>query len=636
MKTIQSNILNSINLIPLGLVFLSLLSGAILVSSTVSAEDPSVVDEINITVPVSCTMTGTGMDSHNANINNGLYVPDIGSTTLHAFCNDNEGFAIYAAGYTGNEVGGESSNKLVGTNASSNATIASGIATTTGNPDISNWAMKLTMAQDSGDTSTDNVFTIDSAPNVALPGEAESGATQAPFSNYHVVPNEYVKVAHKNSMTDMAATTGGVKLTTTYAAYISKTQPADTYTGQVIYTLVHPSTTDAPVHPDQIGVRYHADSTYQFANGEAKNLVAYKETCGPDGTDTVENSSCSYIADNGTYTDTTPISMWYALDNNNKKIYFDDESAVLAYLAQNDNNLLSTTIDVYATTTARLDTGENVNAKLKSLAAGTTKSYYNTDTLIKAIRMSDTLPENFTPADENTISLATSRYPVYIWFDNTNDAGIIYVYTEAKEILMNSYSSFMFDSFTALTDLSALASWDTSSVTNMAAMFWHATSLTDLSPLASWDTGSVTNMGSMFNGAASLTDLSPLASWDNGSVTDMSFMFQVATSLTDLSPLASWDTGSVTNMSYMFNGAKSLTDLSPLASWDTSSVTNMSDMFQGATSLTQAGVDAINAWDNTKVGNGNFKYMFRNVPYHPTFTKRQGTWDSSGTFTPSS
>ena len=47
----------------------------------------------------------------------------------------------------------------------------------------------------------------------------------------------------------MTAVTGGVKLTTTYAAYISKTQAADTYSGQVIYTLVHPSTEPAPFVP---------------------------------------------------------------------------------------------------------------------------------------------------------------------------------------------------------------------------------------------------------------------------------------------------------------------------------------------------------------------------------------------------
>ena len=220
---------------------LTLISGGILTSTMVSADD-SVVDEVNITVPMSCTMSGTGMDTHNANINNGTYTPDIGTTTMHVFCNDNEGFAIYAAGYTGDEIGGENSNKLVGTNASGNATIESGLAITTGTPDISNWAMKLAITQDSGDITETNAFTIDSAPNVALPSQAEQSATPASFSEYHVVPNEYVKVAHKNSGTDMTIIAGGVKLTTTYAAYISKTQPADTYSGQVIYTLVHPST----------------------------------------------------------------------------------------------------------------------------------------------------------------------------------------------------------------------------------------------------------------------------------------------------------------------------------------------------------------------------------------------------------
>ena len=231
------------------LITTTLLSGTILASTLVSADNDSVVDEINITVPVSCTLSGSGMTSHTASIPNGTYTPDIGTTTLHAFCNDAEGFAIYAAGYTGNEVGGENSNKLVGTNASNNATIESGTATTAGNPDISNWAMKLAITQDSGDTTGTNAFTIDSAPNVALPSEAESGATQAPFSSYHVVPNEYTKVAHKNSGTDMTDTTGGVKLTTTYAAYISKTQAADTYSGQVIYTLVHPASASAPAAP---------------------------------------------------------------------------------------------------------------------------------------------------------------------------------------------------------------------------------------------------------------------------------------------------------------------------------------------------------------------------------------------------
>ena len=252
-----------------------LMIATILASTYVSADNNSTVDQISITVPMSCTMSGTGMDTHNANINNGTYTPNIGTTTMHVFCNDNEGFAIYAAGYTGNEVGGTNSNKLVGTSASSNATIESGIATSAGNPDISNWAMKLAITQDSGDTSGTNAYTIDSAPNVALPSQAESGTPTASFSTYHVVPNEYVKVAHKNSGTDMTTTTGGVKLTTTYAAYISKTQPADTYTGQVIYTLVHPATHAAP--GTGIEVTYDGNGM-QFAGGGTTNDMIYEMT----------------------------------------------------------------------------------------------------------------------------------------------------------------------------------------------------------------------------------------------------------------------------------------------------------------------------------------------------------------------
>ena len=267
---------NKLNLIPLSLASLTILAGTILASSIVSADDNSTVDQINITVPMSCTMSGTGMDTHNANINNGTYTPDIGTTTMHVFCNDNAGFAIYAAGYTGDEIGGTNSNKLVGTSSSGNAAIESGLATSAGNPDVSNWAMKLAITQDSGDTSETNAFVIDSAPNVDLPSQAEQSATPASFSEYHVVPNEYTKVAHKNSATDMTNTTGGVKLTTTYAAYISKTQAADTYTGQVIYTLVHPASHAAP--GTGIQVTYNSGEL-QFAGGATTNRVIYTEDC---------------------------------------------------------------------------------------------------------------------------------------------------------------------------------------------------------------------------------------------------------------------------------------------------------------------------------------------------------------------
>ena len=96
-------------ILPTSLTSLTILSGALLSSSSSFADD-SVVDTVEITVPVSCTMSGSGMNSHTEEIANGTYESEIGTTTLTAFCNDNNGFSIYATGYTGNEIGGTNSN----------------------------------------------------------------------------------------------------------------------------------------------------------------------------------------------------------------------------------------------------------------------------------------------------------------------------------------------------------------------------------------------------------------------------------------------------------------------------------------------------------------------------------------------
>ena len=216
----------TIYLAPLGLLSLTILTGAFLISSSTSAtNNTDIVDEINIEVPVSCSIEGTGMNTHNASIVNGTYQADIGTTTLKAYCNDTNGFAIYAIGYTDNEYG-----KTVLTNTTLGSTfdIVTGTATS-GN--TSNWAMKLAT-----DSTATYAITIDSDTNGS-------------FSTYHMVPSEYTKVAHRDSGTDIGTLAIGASLTSTYAAYMNQTQPAGTYTGQVIYTLVHPSDGMAPHKP---------------------------------------------------------------------------------------------------------------------------------------------------------------------------------------------------------------------------------------------------------------------------------------------------------------------------------------------------------------------------------------------------
>ena len=213
------------------LVGLSSCIGLVLVGSSVSADD--VVDDISITVPVSCTMSGSGMNSHTAEIANGTYTPNIGTTTINVLCNDNGGFSIYAAGFTGEEIGATNSNKLVGTSASGNAVIDTGTATSAGNPDVSNWAMKLA-------TNSQATYPI---------------TLTTGYDAFHAVPNEYTKVATRLQGTDVGTNAEGSSLTTTYAAYISKTQPADTYSGKVKYVLLHPNT-ETPPTPGSVEAAY--------------------------------------------------------------------------------------------------------------------------------------------------------------------------------------------------------------------------------------------------------------------------------------------------------------------------------------------------------------------------------------------
>ena len=202
------------------LVFMgfTMFTGSFLISTNVSADD--VVDNVNINVPVSCSLEGTGMTSHNANIVNGTYQADIGSTTLKAFCNDNNGFAIYAIGFTDDEYGKTVlTNNTLGTSAD----IATGTATS---GSTSNWAMKLAT-----NTSATYALTLDNG-----------------FGSYSSVPATYTKVAHRDSGTDTGTSATGSELTSTYAAYMNQTQPAGTYTGQVKYTLFHPAS-EEPLQP---------------------------------------------------------------------------------------------------------------------------------------------------------------------------------------------------------------------------------------------------------------------------------------------------------------------------------------------------------------------------------------------------
>ena len=243
---------NKLLFVPLALTSLTLLSFLILSSSYVSADDDTVVDEINITVPASCTLSGLGMDSHATTLNNGTYASDIGTTTIKAFCNDQEGFAIYAIGYTDNTDG---KNVMSSPALGSTHDIATGTSLSGNN---SQWAMKLSTT-----TNPEPTYPI---------------TIQNNYNNYHTIPNEYELVAKRTAATDTGTNAIGSVLTSTYQIYVSSTQTAGTYVGQVKYVMVHPNTAPEPVGENQIGVIFDGNGL-TFPGGATKNRVVYEESC---------------------------------------------------------------------------------------------------------------------------------------------------------------------------------------------------------------------------------------------------------------------------------------------------------------------------------------------------------------------
>ena len=110
----------------------------------------------------------------------------------------------------------------------------------------------------------------------------------------------------------------------------------------------------------------------------------------------------------------------------------------------------------------------------------------------------------------------------------------------------------------------------------------------------------------MFSGCTSLSDLSALANWNVSHVTDMNSLFSGCKSLSNLSGLADWDVSRVTRMSYLFSNCTSLSDVSAIAHWNLSSIPNGSfywyRMFDNCGNLTRIGVPA------SQLGGDSFIY----------------------------
>lgn len=216
-----------------------------------SALENTAVDNLNIAIPVSCTMSSTGGNSHNASIVSGTYTSNIGTSTIKTYCNDKDGFVVYAVGATNNI---EGNNKLSSNTLGSDYDIPTGLNTSkpVSGEDVSNWAMKLS------------------------PVSGADAPTMVDDYNdkYALVPSTWTKVLYKDSGTGSAASSPGSSFTTTYAIYAKGTQPAGTYTSQVKYIMLHPSSIN----------RLAANLDEAFANAGKSKIPATDPVTGESGT----------------------------------------------------------------------------------------------------------------------------------------------------------------------------------------------------------------------------------------------------------------------------------------------------------------------------------------------------------------
>ena len=223
------------SILTLGLVSFTILSSAVLLSTrnsvAVSAEATAAV-----IVTDACSIKTTIDEPHDATIANGNYsgASGVGLTTLKIYCNDNAGFAIYAIGYTNDEYG----NTVMHWNRASSASDTTNAINTgvyiAGTTINSTWSMKLASV---------------AGTYAATIADGTNGTEN--FTTWHTVPEEYTKVAFKNTGTDAEVNGSGTgsSITLTYDYFISQSQSPGVYTGQVKYTLVHPNTHAKPATP---------------------------------------------------------------------------------------------------------------------------------------------------------------------------------------------------------------------------------------------------------------------------------------------------------------------------------------------------------------------------------------------------
>ena len=181
-------------------------------------------DSVTLSLSTSCTLSSSVITPHHASLNGGQYEEGIGNTRINTYCNDNNGYSIYAIGTSNNMDGNTDLVSDIDEHYNIHTgAYANGDNIGTSTPSF--WGMKLTPGVGTGSIS-------DLTPPTIMNN----------YNSYNVVPSSYTLVASRTSGTNMTIDTDitGSYFNTTYNIYASSVQPAGSYEGKVKYVMIHP------------------------------------------------------------------------------------------------------------------------------------------------------------------------------------------------------------------------------------------------------------------------------------------------------------------------------------------------------------------------------------------------------------
>ena len=268
------------------------------------------------------------------------------------------------------------------------------------------------------------------------------------------------------------------------------------------------------------------------------------------------------------------------------------------------------------------DIGNIVNNKFKILSNGQ---------VTKIIR-TNTTPDITNMGENNIVSPAKYKIPIYAWFDN----GTIYYYSENEKIYMNPDSSYMFCSLDQLTTVD-FASIDTSLVKNMAYLFNYTGQYANSFSIdvSNFDVSNVVDMTYLFRSAArnaQTINIAGLSNWDVSNVEKSNEMFaSFATNGKDVKlTIHNWKFNEKANLEYMFaffaESANSV-DLD-LTGWDLSKIKSTSYMFHDFADGSRDVKLKVKDWDTSGVE--NMSLMFNHAFYYSEYIDMDfSTWDTS-------